>query len=159
MFFCLRWERSITFFFLLLPYHRHIEWLTGFIWFLDLYFKKEGFRVSQKLLSPCVVILTALSVEFQAVSAHITHYKKDVRHKTVYWLGTFPCSGCLWKVSSVEIGPSNAIKARGQWRGPWKPMGRGARRYRSARWRSTWWRSARREHRRMILKHVLHSIF
>lgn len=79
--------------------------------FAHLYFKKERFLVGQKLLSPCVVILTALSVEFQAVSAHILHYKKDVRHRTVYWLGTFPCSGCLWKVCSVEIGPSNSIAA------------------------------------------------
>jgi nucleoside phosphorylase len=67
--------------------------------------------MSQKLLSPCVVILTALSVEFQAVSAHIIPHKKDSRHRTVYWLGTFPSPGCLWKVSSVEIGPSNSIAA------------------------------------------------
>jgi len=67
--------------------------------------------VGQKRLSPCVVILTALSVEFQAVSAHVVPHRKEVRHRTVYWLGTFPCSGCLWKVSSVEIGPSNSMAA------------------------------------------------
>jgi len=67
--------------------------------------------VGQKRLSPCVVILTALSVEFQAVSAHVISHRKDVRHRTVYWLGTFPCPGCLWKVSSVEIGPSNSTAA------------------------------------------------
>jgi nucleoside phosphorylase len=67
--------------------------------------------MNQKLLSPCVVILTALSVEFQAVSAHIIPHRKQSLHRTVYWLGTFPSPGCLWKVSSVEIGPSNAIAA------------------------------------------------
>src|SRR5882724_7155462 len=67
--------------------------------------------MNQKLLSPCVVILTALSVEFQAVSAHIIPHKKKPLHRTIYWLGTFPCPGCLWKVSSVEIGPSNSIAA------------------------------------------------
>jgi len=69
--------------------------------------------VSQKILSPCVVILTALSVEFQAVSAHVTPAKEktEVHHHTVYWSGTFSCPGCLWKVRSMEVGPSNAIAA------------------------------------------------
>jgi hypothetical protein len=39
--------------------------------------------MNQKLLSPCVVILTALSVEFQAVSAHIIPHKKQ----SLSWLG------------------------------------------------------------------------
>jgi hypothetical protein len=71
--------------------------------------------MSQKVPSPCVVILTALSVEFQAVSAHVTPAKEktEVHHHTVYWSGTFSCPGCLWKVRSVEVGPSNAIAAEG----------------------------------------------
>ncbi len=65
----------------------------------------------RKRLTPSVVILTALSVEFQAVNKHITPDGNTVTHGTVYQIGTFACSGCVWKVKLGEIGASNTMAA------------------------------------------------
>ena len=68
--------------------------------------------MKQKLqLSPCVAILTALPIEFQAVLAHLLHLHKKSCNRTVYWLGTFPGHSCTWKVILVETGSSSAVAA------------------------------------------------
>ena len=68
--------------------------------------------MAQNQVSPCAVILTALPVEFQAVHAHLFRVQeKTVDVGTLYWLGTFPCQGCNWKVSIVEIGTNNSVAA------------------------------------------------
>lgn len=68
--------------------------------------------MAKNQVSPCAVILTALPVEFQAVHAHLFKVQeKTVDVGTLYWLGTFPCQGCNWKVSVAEIGTNNSVAA------------------------------------------------
>ena len=62
--------------------------------------------------SPCVVILTALSVERQAVAAHLLNLHEGTHPEgTVYWHGSFPSERCEWQAKLVEIGSGNADAA------------------------------------------------
>lgn len=56
----------------------------------------------------CAVILTALSVEYKAVCAHLTNLHEDVDPEgTVYQRGVFSGAQASWEVAVVEIGPGN----------------------------------------------------
>jgi nucleoside phosphorylase len=53
------------------------------------------------------VILTALSVEFNAVRAHLIDHHEEVHRGTVYETGIFSANGKVWEVGIVEIGAGN----------------------------------------------------
>ncbi len=56
----------------------------------------------------CVVMLTALSVEFDAVAAHLQNLSRVLHPQgTLYEQGIFPTSGKSWHVVVVETGPGN----------------------------------------------------
>jgi nucleoside phosphorylase len=58
---------------------------------------------------PCVVILTALRVEYMAVRKHLTSLKEDLHPKwTVYERGLFTASTQVWDVVIAEIGEGNS---------------------------------------------------
>src|SRR5712664_1550303 len=54
--------------------------------------------------SQCVVILTALRVEYEAVCAYLKDLRPAVSQGTVYERGTFSSHGQSWEVYVVEIG-------------------------------------------------------
>ena len=57
---------------------------------------------------PCAVILTALSVEYQAVRAHLTNPQEIIHPQgTIYEQGQFTANGQTWDVGMVEIGAGN----------------------------------------------------
>ncbi len=57
---------------------------------------------------PRAVILTALSVEYLAVRAHLTDFQEEVHPKgTIYERGKFAAEGQTWEVEIVEIGAGN----------------------------------------------------
>ncbi|MEG4252336.1 phosphorylase family protein [Microcoleus sp. Pol10D4] len=57
---------------------------------------------------PCVVILTALSVECSAVCAHLSDIQEEIHQRgTIYRLGKFDSSKDVWDVAVVEIGAGN----------------------------------------------------
>ncbi len=57
---------------------------------------------------PCAVILTALSVEYLAVRAHLTDPLEEVHLQgTIYERGQFVGEGQSWEVGLVEIGAGN----------------------------------------------------
>ena len=61
----------------------------------------------------CAVILTALSVEFSAVCAHLSDIQEEIHQRgTIYWRGKFSDPNAVWDVAIVEIGPGNAGAAR-----------------------------------------------
>ena len=64
---------------------------------------------------PRAVILTALSVEYQAVRAHLTNPQEIIHPQgTIYEQGQFTANGQTWDVGMVEIGagnPSAALEA------------------------------------------------
>ncbi len=58
---------------------------------------------------PCAVILTALSVEYQAVRAHLTNPQEIIHPQgTIYEQGQFTANGHTWDVNIVEIGAGNS---------------------------------------------------
>jgi nucleoside phosphorylase len=57
---------------------------------------------------PRAVILTALSVEYLAVRAHLDELREEVHSQgTVYERGRFLAEGQCWDVGIVEVGPGN----------------------------------------------------
>jgi nucleoside phosphorylase len=57
---------------------------------------------------PCVVILTALTVEYLAVQKHLTDIREEIHPQgTIYERGTFMAEGQTWSVGIVEIGAGN----------------------------------------------------
>lgn len=56
---------------------------------------------------PCVVILTALQVEFNAVKAHLSEVTEVVHKHTVYEKGFFNTGKQTWQVVIAEIGAGN----------------------------------------------------
>jgi len=57
---------------------------------------------------PRAVILTALSVEYLAVRAHLSELQEEVhRQGTIYEQGQFAANGQVWDVEIVEIGAGN----------------------------------------------------
>ena len=57
---------------------------------------------------PCVVILTALPVEYQAVRGYLTDLREEVHPQgNVYEYGTFAATGRTWKIVLVETGAGN----------------------------------------------------
>src|SRR5258707_1933383 len=52
----------------------------------------------------CAVIITALSIEYEAIRAHLTDIHEEVHKGSVYEAGKFS----FWKVGIVEIGAGNA---------------------------------------------------
>jgi len=57
---------------------------------------------------PCAVILTALRVEYIAVSKHLTNLKEEIYKGNVYERGNFTDEGRSWEVGVVEIGAGNS---------------------------------------------------
>ncbi len=61
---------------------------------------------------PRAVILTALSVEYLAVRAHLSERREEVHTQgTVYERGQFLAEGQSWEVGIVEVGPGNPSAA------------------------------------------------
>jgi nucleoside phosphorylase len=57
---------------------------------------------------PCVVILTALTVEYLAVRVHLTNLKEEIHpNGTIYERGRFAVGSFTWDVGIVEIGAGN----------------------------------------------------
>jgi nucleoside phosphorylase len=56
---------------------------------------------------PCAIILTALSVEFNAVKAHLRDVVEDVYKGTIYEKGYFDGNRQTWQVALAEIGAGN----------------------------------------------------
>jgi nucleoside phosphorylase len=57
---------------------------------------------------PCAVILTALSVEYLAVCAHLSSLQEEIHPQgTIYERGKFDSSKGVWDVGIVEIGAGN----------------------------------------------------
>ena len=57
---------------------------------------------------PCVVILTALTVEYLAVQKHLTDIQEQIHPQgTIYERGLFIAEGQTWNVGIVEIGAGN----------------------------------------------------
>src|SRR5947209_5347256 len=65
--------------------------------------------MSESKLNPrCVVILTAIPVEYQAVRAHLTNLHEKIHLLgTVYEQGNFSLESQSWDVVIGEIGPRN----------------------------------------------------
>ncbi len=60
-----------------------------------------------------VVILTALSIEYRAVRAHLTNLREHTHRGTIYEEGEFSASdGSLWRAYIAETGPGNSAAAR-----------------------------------------------
>ncbi|MBD2180337.1 hypothetical protein H6S82_01720 [Planktothrix sp. FACHB-1355] len=58
---------------------------------------------------PRAVILTALSVEYQAVREHLTDVQEETHPQgTIYERGYFTANGRVWQVGIAEIGTGNA---------------------------------------------------
>jgi nucleoside phosphorylase len=58
---------------------------------------------------PCVVILTALQVEYMAVREHLTSLKEDIHPQgTVYERGLFTTGNQMWDVVIAQIGVGNS---------------------------------------------------
>lgn len=58
---------------------------------------------------PCVVILTALQVEYMAIREHLTGLKEVLHPKgTIYEQGTFTASKQVWDVAIAQIGAGNS---------------------------------------------------
>jgi nucleoside phosphorylase len=56
----------------------------------------------------CVVILTAINIEYMAVRSHLTDLQEIVHDQgTVYERGKFTANGKSWEVGIVEIGAGN----------------------------------------------------
>ncbi len=61
---------------------------------------------------PCAVILTAITVEFNAVSAHLIERKEEIHNQgTVYECGKFTANDKSWEVGIVEVGAGNLSTA------------------------------------------------
>ena len=59
---------------------------------------------SRKSGKRCAVILTALSVEYKAVRAHLSNFKEEKHPQgTIYERGTFGIGDKAWEVGLVEI--------------------------------------------------------
>ena len=57
---------------------------------------------------PCAVILTALSDEYLAVRAHLSHLQEEIHPQgTIYERGKFSEPNAVWDVGIVEIGAGN----------------------------------------------------
>jgi nucleoside phosphorylase len=60
-------------------------------------------------IPPCVVILTALKVEYMAVREHLTGLKEEIHPQgTVYERGTFTAGNQIWDVAIAQIGAGNS---------------------------------------------------
>ncbi len=60
-------------------------------------------------IPPCVVILTALKVEYMAVREHLTGLKEDIHPQgTVYERGRFTAGNQIWDVAIAQIGAGNS---------------------------------------------------
>lgn len=58
---------------------------------------------------PCAVILTAISIEYIAVRAHLTDLREEMHPQgTIYERGKFIDNGKEWEVGIVEVGAGNA---------------------------------------------------
>lgn len=61
---------------------------------------------------PCAVILTALSIEYLAVRAHLSDLREDIHpQQTIYERGKFIANAQVWDVGIVEIGAGNPTAA------------------------------------------------
>lgn len=68
--------------------------------------KKNSQQREQNL--PCVVILTAIPVEYKAVRRHLTGLREELHPQgTVYERGKFAANDIVWDVAIVEIGAGN----------------------------------------------------
>jgi nucleoside phosphorylase len=56
---------------------------------------------------PCAVILTALSVEYQAVRAYLTNVREETHQGTVYKRGIFTAEERMWEIGLGQIGAGN----------------------------------------------------
>lgn len=73
---------------------------------------QQAKQISQNLNLPCVVIFTALPIEFKAVVAHLEKTYEVTHPKgAVYECGEFYSLGQSWKVAVVETGPGNTPAA------------------------------------------------
>lgn len=73
---------------------------------------QQAKQISQNLKLPCVVIFTALPIEFKAVVAHLEKTCEVTHPKgTVYECGEFYSPGQSWEVAVVETGPGNISAA------------------------------------------------
>jgi WD40 repeat protein/nucleoside phosphorylase len=62
--------------------------------------------------TPCAVILTALSVEYMAVRAHLTNLQEEIHSNgTIYERGQFAVESQTWDIGIVEIGAGNSSAA------------------------------------------------
>jgi nucleoside phosphorylase len=63
---------------------------------------------------PCVVILTVLPIEYQAVCAHLTSFYGEVGHPqgSIYECGLFVSGEQSWRVALVQTDRGNAATAR-----------------------------------------------
>jgi nucleoside phosphorylase len=62
--------------------------------------------------TPCAVILTALSIEYLAVRAHLNNLREEVHPQgTIYERGRFTVESQTWNVGIVEIGAGNSSAA------------------------------------------------
>lgn len=58
---------------------------------------------------PRVVILTAIPVEYKAVSTHLTELREETHPQgTIYERGKFTANGKTWEVGIVEVGAGNS---------------------------------------------------
>jgi nucleoside phosphorylase len=61
---------------------------------------------------PCAIILTAIPVEYQAVSSHLTHLREDTNPQgSIYECGLFTSEKQTWEVAIKEIGSGNTPPA------------------------------------------------
>jgi nucleoside phosphorylase len=61
------------------------------------------------MATPCAVILTAISLEYMAVRAHLTDLQEEMHPQgTIYERGKFIANGKTWEVGIVEVGAGNA---------------------------------------------------
>ncbi len=59
----------------------------------------------------CVVILTAIPVEYEAVRAHLTDLRREKHGRVIYQRGTFSTANQVWDVVIRETGPGNVRAA------------------------------------------------
>ena len=57
----------------------------------------------------CVVILTAIPIEYMAVWAHLSDLREEIHpHGTIYERGQFSIDGQEWEVGIVQTGAGNS---------------------------------------------------
>lgn len=67
----------------------------------------ENLENNRSTDQPCAVFLTALSVEFNAVKAHLSNVVEEIHKGTIYEKGLFDAGKQTWQVAVVEIGAGN----------------------------------------------------